>query len=256
MLKRMVLSMLIPFPLPVLALLCICTCSCGKLRSEHSEAARLIEDNWNTVGRYDVLPIGEVQIVRSNWNLSKGQTSPDDVHAYEVLRQQKAIVISSNTDLTSSNNFSWNNFFSLTQQGVVRKLTVTLVSPQEKKLRCPDFLRKRLGTENIICVETGSGSVQEIVRSQKFQIGTRQYWLIMGNHRWQWSDTERKIRDAQGKVTDESMKFMVIAQYEDFTKEWQIAMVDYAPKAGQFARQQEFDNVLKQARMDGAPRSE
>jgi hypothetical protein len=256
MMKRMVVFMLISFPIPVLALLWVGTCSCGRLHSEHSEATRLIEYNWNTVLRYDVLPIGEVQLVKANWIFSKGQTSPDDMHAYEVLRKQKAIVISSNIDLTSGNNFSWNNFFSLTQAGVIRKLTVAVASPRENELRCPDALRKRFGTENIICIVTGSGSVQEIVRSQKFQIGTKKYWLIMGNYRWKWSDTERKIRDAQGKVSDENMKFMAIAQYEDFTKEWQLAMIDYAPKAGQFSKQQEFDNVLQQAKIDAAPRNE
>jgi hypothetical protein len=171
------------------------------------------------------------------------------MHAYEVLRQQNAIVISSNTDLTSNDNFSWNNFFALSQQGVVRKLTVALASPGDKKLRCPDAMLKRLGTDKLICIETGSGSVQEIVRSQKFQIGTTKCWLIMGNHRWKWSETERKIRDRQGKVSEESMKFMALAQYEDFTKKWQLALVDYAPRAGQFAEQAKFDNVLKQATM-------
>ncbi len=48
----------------------------------------------------------------------------------------------------------------------------------------------------------------------------------MGNHRWNWSKTERQIRDTQGKATDEKMKFMVILQYEDFTKEWKVAMAD------------------------------
>ena len=230
-----------------LALTLLYLCSCGKVQSENSEAIRLIEQNWNAWGRYDVLPIGDVQIVRSNHNLSKGQTSPDEMHAYEVLRQQNAVVISSNTDLTSSNNFSWNNWFSLTQQGVVRKLTVALTSPDDKKLRCPDALLKRLGTEKLICIEGGSGSVQEIVRSQKFQIGTTKCWLVMGNHRWKWSETGRKIRDRQRKVTEESMKFMAIFQYEDFTKEWQLSLVDYAPRTGKFAEQQKFDNVLRQA---------
>jgi len=233
----------------LLALLCVCICSCSKVQSEQSEIVRLIEEQWNTAGRYDVLPIGEVQIVRSKHDLRKGQTSPDDMHAYEVLRQQKVIVISSNTDLTSNNNFSWNNWFSLTQQGVVRKLTVTLASPEDKKLRCPDTLLKRLGTYKLICIDTGSGSVQEVVRSQKFQIGTTKCWLIMGNHRWKWSDTERKVRVAQGKVTDENMKFMVIAQYEDFTKKWQLALLDYAPRTGQFAQQEKFDSVLRQAKI-------
>jgi hypothetical protein len=100
----------------------------------------------------------------------------------------------------------------------------------------------------------GVGSMQEIVRSQKFQIGTAQGLLLMGNYRWKWSDTERKIRDAQGKVTDENMKFMVIAQYEDFTKKWQLALLDYAPRPGQFAKQAQFDNVLKQAAITGAPK--
>jgi hypothetical protein len=248
MLKTRSAAIPIGFSLPALALVCFCTCSCGRLLpSEQSQVTRLIEDNWNGIGHYDIFPTGQVQIVRENWNLSKGQTSPDDVHGYEVLSQQKRINITSNIDLTSNRNFSWDNFYSLTQGGVIRRLTVTLTSPGDKALRCPDSLRKAYGTDNIICVDMGVGSIQEIVRSQKFQIGTAQAWLLMGNYRWKWSDTERKIRDAQGKVTDENMKFMVIAQYEDFTKKWQLALIDYAPRTGQFAKQEQFDNVLRQA---------
>ena len=233
--KRLALSSLLAF-----------ICGCGGFPSGNSEATRLIEDHWVN-GSYDVLPIGEVQIVRSDWSIAKGQASPEDMSAYEVLRQQNAITISSNTDLTSNNNFSWNNWLSLTQEGVIRKMKVNLVSPQENRFQCPEALRKRLGTEKIICVGTGSGQVQEIVRSQKFQIGTKRLWLIMGNHRWKWSDTERKIRDAQKKVSVENMKFMAIAEYEDFTKKWEIGMADYAPRSEPFPKQQAFDNVLSGA---------
>ena len=113
--------------LTTLAFLCVCTCGCSTFRSENSEVSRLMEDLWETAGRYDILPVGDVQIVRANYDVRKGQTSPDDLHAYEVLSQQKAISITSNTDLTNSRNFSWDNFFSLSQQGVVRKLKVSLV---------------------------------------------------------------------------------------------------------------------------------
>lgn len=171
----------------------------------------------------------------------------DKMHAYEVLRQRNAIAISSNTDLTSNNNFTWNNWFSLTQQGVIRKLTVNVTPSEEKKLRCPEDLRKQLGTEKVICIDTGSGSVQEIVRSQKFQLGTKKCWLIMGNHRWKWSETGRNIRDRQKKETDEDMKFMAIAEYEDFAKKWHLALFDFAPRSAPFAQQRQFDNVLRNA---------
>lgn len=174
------------------------------------------------------------------------------MHAYNVLQQQKAIVISSNIDLTANNNFSWGNFFDLSQKGVVRKLKVNLASPPDKKLVCPDFMLKLLGTETVLCVDTGSGSIQEVVRSQKFQIGTKQYLLLMGNHRWKWSDTARQIRDSQGKTTVEDMKFMVIFQYDDFTKGMHLEMIDDAPRTSPFTKQQEFDNVLRQAHLEGS----
>lgn len=231
-----------------LTLLWMCVCSCSQ--AGNSDAIKLIEDYWT--GDVDALPIGEVQIVRPNPvvglrpNLSKGQTSPDDLHAYEVLRQQNEIVISSDIDLASNKNFSWQNY-GLSLNGVSRILTVATVVPQDERLRCPEAVLKRVGTKNLICIATGSGSVQEIVRSQKFQIGTAKYWLIMGNHRWKWSDTERKIREQQGKAVTEEMKFMAIAKYEDFAKKWQVAMADYAPRTGQFSNQQQFDDVLRQA---------
>jgi hypothetical protein len=69
----------------------------------------------------------------------------------------------------------------------------------------------------------------------------------MGNHQWKWSEMERKIRERQGKSTNASMKFIAIAQYEDFAKKWQLALIDYAPREGQFQHQEKFDNVLRQA---------
>lgn len=212
-----------------------------------------MEELWQGAGRWNVLPIGEVQIVRSAPILNKGQTYLENLHSYEVLREQNAITISSNVDLTSNNNFSWNNFFSLTQQGVVRKLTVNVAPSEEKQLRCPDAVRKQAGTETLICIDAGSGAVQEIVRSQKFQSDIKKCWLMMGNHSWKWSNTARKIRGRQGKVTDENMKFMAIAEYEDFAKKWNITLVDYAPRSGSFVKQEQFDNVLRRATITDKP---
>lgn len=214
---------------------------------QRTGAIRLIEGHWETIGRYHVLPVGRVEVVRSAPTRKKGQVSIEELPAYETLREEKAIRIIGNVDLTSSRNSLWNDFLDLCQDCVVRRLDVTVVESHEKKLLCPDYVRKAVGHDLLLCVDAGTGSVEEIVRSQRFQLGTRQLWLLMGNHHWKWSDTERRIREAQGRTTDEKLKFMALAVRHDFAKEWRIHLVDDAPRDGVFPNQATFDRALKGA---------
>ncbi len=236
----------------LVAVLTLTTGGCGRLDPKHSEAISVIEKAWNEQMRWNVLPMGEVQIVRSDKSYFPAtQTTVDDMPFYYALKERNLIVISSDIDLTSNRGFSWGDFYDLSQKGIVRKLTVKAASPQDEKLKCPDSILKWLKTDKLVCIDTGVGSVEEIVRSQKFQIGTKQYWLVMGNHKWRWSDLAKDIRTSQGQEADEERKFMAIFRLEDFAKEWLIEMVDYAPRIGEFKRQSAFDMFMQGARITG-----
>lgn len=249
MLKRCAIVQFGFSSVPVLAVLSLSASGCGKNNFQHGDAIAAMEKSWNTSGHYHVLPLGEVRIVRSDANVSKRQATVDDMHAYSVLERQRDIVISSNIDLTAGNRFSWGDFFEMSQNSVVRKINVSITRTSDGKLACPEFMQKGLGASGVICVDLGHGAVEEVVRSQEFQVGTRKCLLIMGKHHWKWSDAGRRIQEAKGKVAVEEMKFMAIMEYEEFAKEWQLGMVEYAPRTGSFGKRREFDNVLRQARL-------
>ena len=126
-------------------------------------------------------------------------------------------------------------------------MVVTPTSLDDSRWRCPEFYVQSFGKGKLVCILLGSGSMEGVVRSQKFRDGTKQCWLMMGNHHWNWSALERKIRDRQGKVTDEKMKFMAIGEYDEFTEKWQLAMADYAVRSLPFEEQERFDQRLRQA---------
>lgn len=218
--------------------------SCGSLDSEHREALRCLEGLWKTP-HYYVLPTGSVQIMRQDVAATTGQLGPDALKAYYVLRDMNKIKILSDIDYTNSSSFSWNNFWSLTQKGVIRSLTI---SPVDAALVCQG------GDTRHICVDDGSRTKQEVVRTERFRIGTTQHWLIMGTYRWTFPDTFRRILAAQSRPLDNNWKVMVLGKYDDFKKDWLLYMQDDAPENGQFARQQYFDNVLRQGSTGNSPR--
>ena len=171
----------------------------------------------------------------------------DVLPLYEVLQELNLIVINSNIDLTSNRSFSWHHFYQLTQQGVVRIMKVSVPDPMNKMLRCPDSF----ANEDWICWSSGSGWVEDVVRSQRFQLGTKQLWLIMANHRWEWSDIALKFLERKGEDTGQERKLIAIAMYDAFNKKWRLDMVDYASRSGYFKNQKKFDDLLKSAGMAG-----
>jgi hypothetical protein len=232
--------------------LAILMCACGKFRSETQELINLINDQWRASPV--VLPVGQVEVIRSQAvsfggtkvDVAKGQVLADDFLWYEVLEKEGVIKITNNQDLASNRNFSWNNFFDLSQRGVARKVAVAVAS-EDPRWRCTEAIQKRVGRSELVCVDQGSGGVEEVVQSEKFDIGSGQYWFVMGNHRCQWSKPAKQVVERKGLSSDENRKFMVIAKYDPFSKKWAIEMNDNCARSESFKLQQQFDNVLASA---------
>jgi hypothetical protein len=171
-----------------------------------------------------------------------------DLPTYMLLAKLNKVEITNNIELTADGNFFTDAF----QRGVRRRIGVGLVVRGDRNLVCPDDVKKQFDLQtDMICIDTGRGSVEEVVRSEQFQVGTKREWLLMGNHRWKWTDLEREIVTAKGKKAEEKRKFMVILVYDDFGKQWQVSKIDFADRTDQFAKQQEFDNFVAQARFAG-----
>ena len=220
--------------------------------SDTREATTLITDHWRENRK--VLPMGQVKVIgtgglygdRKIYDVTKGEISSADFRWYDVLEKEGLVKITNNQDLTNTGTFSWDNWFALTQGGVQQKVTVRLTS-DNSQLRCSDTIIKLLGRKELICIDGGSGTVEEIVRSEKFEVGTGQFWLLMGNHRWQWGNLMKKFRSATGQSVDEKRKFMVLAKYDPFLKKWAIDGFDHALRSEAFPNQAAFDQVLASA---------
>jgi hypothetical protein len=74
--------------------------------------------------------------------------------------------------------------------------------------------------------------------------------LVMGNHRWKWSDLEKDILAAKGKKAVEDRKFMAILQYDDFGKKWSPTLIDIADKNDPFPNQEKVDNIIAAAHFE------
>jgi hypothetical protein len=217
---------------------------CGKNRNDSTAITSLIEQSWKEF--FDIFPTGDVAIIRPGKSVAirRGEAPASDLKAYEALQQANVLRINSNIDLTRGFG-GWDAWTDLPQRGVTHKLNVSVNAGFADHYTCPERIKK-LNTK-AICVLTGSGRIEEVVRSEHFQAGTEELWLLMGNHKWKWSDVERLIRQARGEEVDENRKFMAIAKYDHFGKKWTLDLVDYAPRTAAFPDQERFDRALVMA---------
>lgn len=225
-------------------------CACGYLRSSNQIAFDLINEN---IREPVVLPFGQLTFIRPDAvqfggrsiDVSKGQVRLENMSWYEELQKDGKVKITNLEDLASGTNFSWGNFAALTQAGTQKRAMVTL-TPTATELRCEDATISRYGGKDLICVSSGSGGVEEIVRSEKFEIGTRQYWLLVGSHRFEWSPIALEVTKRWGRRVDEKRKFMAIAVLDPVAKRWSLDIIDFANRDDPFPAQGNFDRVFAQ----------
>jgi hypothetical protein len=224
-------------------------CGCGGRKGSglsDSEAAGLVEDRWKT--SEEVLPLGQVRVVRSNPDLKRREVLRTATAYYDALKNEGVVSIPQRVSLTDNRNFSWENFYELSQRGVQEKVLVARTAEGETRYRCrPDRL-KSLEFDDALCVSQGSGKVEEIVRGEQVLIGTRSYHFFMGNYRWKWSPLMSKVLTALKEDRSEERKFLAIAEYDPFLKKWTLDDLDYAPRAGAFSRQKDFDRFLSMSK--------
>lgn len=226
------------------AVLCGCGAksSAGLSRLSDRAAAVLLEEAWRSADLR--LPLGEVRVVRSERILTRRQVVQSDMAWYDALKDEGVIALSQRTDLTSNRSFSWGNFFELSQQGVLEKIVVDRTTPGATRYKCTPERMKSLALGDALCVSQGVGKIDEIVSGEQVLVGTRTYHFFMGNHRMKWSPVALKAMAALKEDTSENRKFMAVAAYDPFLKKWTLDDVDIAPRAGTFARQQQFGQFL------------
>ena len=224
--------------------------SSSVFQSETKQMTTVINDYWAKLPPV-VLPVGQLEVIGeqavqfggTKVEPAKGQILSGTLPLYQALEKDGAVKITNNQDITSNRNFSWKNFYDLSHRDVKRKRTIVKVS-NDAKLKCSKKTQKSIGRSEVICISQGSGSVEEIVKSEKFNVGTDQYWFLAGNHAWHWSDRLKKLRQATAASIEEKRKFMVIAKYDAFSKKWSIEMNDTCSRSESFPAQSAFDRVL------------
>ena len=224
--------------------------ACGTTRANRQEVTTLINDQLNKSQL--VLPVGHVEFISdqavrnsgTNVDTAKGQALFSQFERYGVREREQVVGIVNIQDTTASGNFSWNNFFDVSQRGVQRKADVASFASVDSRARCSEETIKSVGRSELICISQGSGRVEEIVKSEIFDVGTNQFWFLAGTHRWQWSELEKKIREASKQSIDENRKFMAIAAYDAFAKKWSIKMIDTCAGPESFPLQAAFDRFI------------
>ena len=228
--------------------------ACTWLPSKDGEAIALIQGQLDTNSATGLmLPIGQVDVIdagRQTHDPLKNQIALHVLSWYPFLEKEKWLSILSQSDLTSNNNFSWGNFADVSQRGVVRRLNVEAPSKSFDAFPCPKAAQ---GTGRaMLCINMGRSAVDEIVRSERFEIGTKSMWLLMGTLGWHPSAIVKK--KVEWKIDSEVQKnFIAIALFDPFGKRWTIHESDFdtAPRSAAFVKQAHFDQVLASVRLFG-----
>ena len=195
-----------------------------------------------------VLPLGLIKFVSAPADPDFNRHEIRDAYTswYDALAADGSVSLSQRIKLTDNRNFSWGNWMELTQRGV-RETVVAARTPEgATRHRCAAERLRLLGLDDALCIDQGSGNVEEIVRSEQLFRGTRVFHFFMGNFRWKFSPLLLKVPSPGDENRAEERKFMAIAAYDPFLKKWTLADADvnYAPRSGTFSKQQQFDQVL------------
>jgi len=160
-------------------------------------------------------------------------------HTYDLLQRSGVLRLNQDRDL-SKQSFSWENFGTLSQQGIRRIFVAQLLLPYAN-LRCNPEQMKALklpASGDWACLPQGSGKVERIIRNEPREIGVDKYQVVFGTHRWKWDDP---LWLKLGLKAPEERKFRALLKYDAFVQKWSLAAVDYADRDQDFTT----DNVGK-----------
>jgi len=161
------------------------------------EARSIVEDGWKDLTL--TIPLGRFVVVSGKTDISKGIVSPDTYN--NLLNWQRVGLVAVLEDqqyenFRSGKGFSTSQWFELTQQGVQKKIVVTVTE------RGRQFLTSN-PTEKLQ-IPQGKFTVTKIVKNEERKKGVDDCRLIMLTYDADWSQ-EFRAWDYSSKIGDRAL---------------------------------------------------
>jgi hypothetical protein len=204
-------------------------CGCGKdpLALSDREATRIIEPELMLV--FTPVPLGHLAVVGDGRvpNLPKGEITEHLFSTLAVWDRLGLIKITEKRDLTG--RFSgWDNWFALSQRGVVRTLN-SVEGPKGRGLRCSGDIQMKVGKSYYgelpcLCVPTGTPTVERIIRNDLRSVGVEYYRIVIGEYSESLSTFTKEFQIAftKGEWRAGRNRFIAVLKHDPFSGKWKL----------------------------------
>lgn len=199
-----------------------------------SEARSIAEDRLKILV-YEV-PIGQFAVVSGDTDLAKGTASSK---LYNILVNWEKVGLlavledQAYENFRSGKGFSINQWMQLTQEGVQKKIVVTVTERGRQYLTASPREQLR--------ILLGKFTVTKIVKNEERRKGVDEYRLIMLTYDADWNQDVFDFKSASGTPVSERRKMVMLLKYDPFQSKWKwftwdLANADEEFKTDQVAR--------------------
>ena len=192
-----------------------------------SAASEILHEAW---GQPTVqLNLGEVQFRRGDEY--SGTFAPMTVYPmYQAAATMKLIRLEQERDLSASFT-GWNDWFALTQAGVQRVATVTLLPGGEKVATVHPI---KGSSRQFVTFVVGTYDIERVISIEPLEINGERYSQVIGTHILALEPEWRGVWAKSGNADYRERRFRALLKHDPIESKWRLQASDIGPRETDF----------------------